>query len=58
METLLRGELERSGKENNLYVLISKEQKQHLLPALEALAGGHKPSGSCPRTRTCWNATK
>ena len=51
METLLRGELERSGKENNLYVLISKEQKQHLLPALEALAGGHEAVWILPEDR-------
>ncbi len=51
METLLRAELERSGKENNLYVLISKEQKQHLLPAFEALAGGHEAVWILPEDR-------
>lgn len=51
MTDLLRAERERSGKENNLYVLISKEQKLHLLPALEALAGGHEAVWILPEDR-------
>ena len=32
-------------------MMISKEQKQHLLPALEALAGGHEAVWILPEDR-------
>ncbi len=51
MDGIMRAELERSGKENNLYVLISKEQKLRLLPTLEALAGGHEAVWILPEDR-------
>lgn len=49
---LLNAEREHSGKENNLYVLISKEQKTPLLPAFEALAGEHEAVWILPEDRS------
>ena len=51
MLDLLQAEREHSGKENNLYVLISKEQKTPLLPAFEALAGEHEAIWILPEDR-------
>ena len=51
MLDILRAQHERSGKENNLYVLISKEQKTRLMPAMEALAGEHEAIWILPESR-------
>lgn len=51
MLDLLNAQREHSGKENNLYVLISKEQKTRLLPAFEALAGEHEAIWILPEDR-------
>lgn len=51
MLDLLQAAREHSGKENNLYILISKEQKTRLLPAFEALAGEHEAIWILPEDR-------
>lgn len=51
MLDLLAAEQERSGQENNLYVLISKEQKIRLMPAMEKLAGDHEAIWILPEDR-------
>ena len=51
MQDILRAQHERSGKENNLYILISKEQKIRLMPAMEALAGEHEAIWILPESR-------
>ena len=48
---ILHAQHERSGKENNLYVLISKEQKIRLMPAMETLAGEHEAIWILPESR-------
>lgn len=42
VDDLLRAERAHSGRENNLYVLVSKAQRHAVLAALESLAGGHE----------------
>mgnify|MGYP000768519927 FL=1 len=42
VDDLLRAERAHSGRENNLYVLVSKAQRHAVLTALESLAGGHE----------------
>ena len=51
MSDILLAETERTGQENNLYVLISKEQKSHLMPAMEKLAGDHEAIWILPEDR-------
>lgn len=48
---VMEAEKERGDLENNLYVLISKEQKLHVLPALESLAGAHEALWILPYDR-------
>lgn len=48
---LMRAQHEHSGKENNLYVLISKEQKLRLMPDIETLAGDHEAIWILPESR-------
>ena len=51
MQDILMAQHERSGKENNLYILISKEQKVRLMPAMELLAGEHEAIWILPESR-------
>ena len=51
MLDVIQAQKERSGKENNLYVLISKEQKIRLMPAFEALAAEHEAVWILPYDR-------
>ena len=51
MLELIQAQKDRSGKENNLYILISKEQKTPLLPAFESLAGEHEAIWILPYDR-------
>lgn len=51
MTAVMEAEYGRGDQENNLYVLISKEQKLHLLPALELLAGSHEALWVLPYDR-------
>lgn len=51
MTDLMADEKERGGKENNLYILISKEQKLRLMPTLESLAAEHEALWILPYDR-------
>lgn len=51
MSDVICAQRDRSGRENNLYVLISKEQKNRLLPGFEALAGEHEAVWILPEDR-------
>lgn len=51
MTELIEAEYERAGQTENLYILISKEQKLRLLPAFEALAGQHEAIWLLPESR-------
>lgn len=51
MTELLHAQQTQLNTEDNLYILVSKEQKLHLLPALEALAGSHEAIWILPESR-------